>query len=443
MFPVLPIAQVLPAIEIRQPGEVRPLPGKLDSIAVFNSNSPELVIGEGILLSTFPGQGKTFPNAHLHYAFSGRFDIFAHHVARATPPENLRTLYLGVLLHNPTDQPVTVDILSAASYLSQPDAPFVELPARVEDADGKVFAGPGSRVMGDILRGQRGEMFPEKIGIPPGESRMLLNVPIPVRELTPPLNGRSTYLQLNSNGRLYVASLALYAPLTPSGDEREPTLEEWQNLLERGDLSTPRDRAPTPPGRGGAIVYGRVAGVALGSAWRARLVDRASLWLNIPDRGRSISYGIATLEGGKLGTEQSQSAPMLVRYPDTAYKAHGNYGIEYNLTLPLFNPTSVPLTVNISLQTPLKEDQITDGLRFLDPPASAVFFRGSVAVNYADDGGVSQQRFFHLVQRRGSMGEPLLTITIPPQDWRMVNVDFLYPPDATPPQVLTIQTVDD
>ncbi|MEO0378360.1 MAG: DUF3370 family protein, partial [Cyanobacteria bacterium P01_A01_bin.17] len=43
------------APEILQQQDVRALPGELDSFPVFNSNSPELVLSEGILLSTFPG----------------------------------------------------------------------------------------------------------------------------------------------------------------------------------------------------------------------------------------------------------------------------------------------------------------------------------------------------------------------------------------------------
>lgn len=436
----LPLAQTLPVQEILQPAEVRPLPNQLDRVPVFNSNSPELVLGEGILLSTFPATGKSFPAAHLNYGFQGRFDIFAHHVARGNLPDNLRSLYLGILLHNPTSEPVTVNILQGASYLSQPDAPFIDLPVQVENKDGNVFSGPGSRVMTDILRGQRQDIFPDKIIIPPNQSRLVLNAPIPVKDLTPPLNGRSTYLRLDSDGMVYIASLALYAPLDEQGQERPPNLAEWEKLLATADLSIPRDRAPTPPNSPGQIIYGRVAGVSQGSAWPARLVDRASLWLNIPEIGQSISYGISTLPGGKLGTEQNQSAPMLVRYPDTAYQAHGNYGIEYKLTIPLFNRSSEAKTVTISLQTPLKEENILNGLRFLDPAAPQVFFRGTVAVNYSDDQGQAQTRFFHLVQRQGQQGESLVTVTIPPKDWRIIQVDFLYPPDATPPQVLTIQT---
>ncbi len=40
------------------------------------------------------------------------------------------------------------------------------------------------------------------------------------------------------------------------------------------------------------------------------------------------------------------------------------------------------------------------------------------------------------------MGEPLAQLKISPGQRRLVDVDFLYPPDATPPQMLTIQTLD-
>jgi hypothetical protein len=57
--------------EILQVQSVRPLPGQLDSIPVFNSNSPELVLKEGILLSTFPATGKKVTSAHLNFPFRG------------------------------------------------------------------------------------------------------------------------------------------------------------------------------------------------------------------------------------------------------------------------------------------------------------------------------------------------------------------------------------
>lgn len=444
---ILPIAQSIPATppleEVLQPQEVRPLPGKLDTVPTFNSNSPELVLKEGILLSTFPPDGKKVPTAHLNFPFQGRFDIFAHHVAKAEPPENLRSLYLGIILHNPGSELVKINILQAASYLSQPDAPFIQLPSFTQNLLGTIFAGPGDRVMSDVLRGRRQEIFPAQIEIPPGQSRMLLNLPIPVQGLTPPVNGRSTLIRLQSNGTVYAASLAMFARVNPDGSERSPTLEEWQNLLDNGDLAGPRDKTATLLDETDKPrIYGRVAGVAGGSRWRALLVDNPKArYLTIPQPGQVFSYALSTLHGGTLGTDQIQSAPMLVRYPDTAYRAHGNYGIQYNLKLPLYNNTQSFQTVSVSMQTPLKEEQLgKPGLRFLNTPAREVFFRGTVRVRYKNNLGQPQTEYVHLVQKRGQPGEPLVLLNMKAGDRSLVEVDFLYPPDATPPQVLTVST---
>jgi hypothetical protein len=439
-----PASAPTPPVEIVQPQQVRPIPGKLDDVPAFNSNSPEVVQTEGILLSTFPPNDKGTPSAHLNFPFQGRFDLFAHHIAKPPTPEDLRTLYLGIILYNPGKEAVTVDILQAASYLSQPDAPFIELPSQVDNPSGTVYAGPGDRVMSDILRGFRQADFSPKLVIPPQQSQLLLNLPIPIRTLEPPLNGRSTLMRLRSDGAVYAASLARYAPLDSNGNERAPTLEEWQQILDKGELSGPRDRTPTPPeATTDQIIYGRVAGVAQGSRWQAELVDSPTTqFLSIPEPAQAFSYGLSTLHRGTLGTGQIQSARMLVRYPDTAYFAHGNYGVQYSLTLPLVNPTSDTQTVTLAIQTPIKEDQPQRGLRFLEAAAKQVFFRGTVQIRYKDDAGLPRSRYLHLVQRRGQQGEPLVTLKMPPSDQRFVQVDFLYPPDATPPQVLTVKTLE-
>jgi len=449
---LLTLAQAIPTPppppepqEFVLPQEVRSLPGGLDQIPMFNSNSPELVQTEGILLSTFPAEGKEQPNAHLNFPFEGRFDLFAHHVYRAPSPEELTSLYLGVIVHNPGNQPVAVDVLQAATYLSQPDAPFINLPALAENPLGEVYAGPGSRAMNDILRGQRQESFPPQVIVPAGGYEMLLNVPIPVETLDPPINGRSTLMRLRSDGRVYVASLALFAREDEAGNEQAPTLDEWRSLLQTGNLAGARDRTPTPLDQTeGQIIYGRVAGVAQGSIWEAQVADSAdALTLTIPAAGEAFSYGLSTLVAGRLGTDQVQTAPMLVRYPDTAYQAHGNYAIQYSLSLPLHNPTEQTQQVAIALQTPIKEDILSqNGLRFFEPLPTQTFFRGTVRVRYTDDRGLPRTRYVHLVQRRGQQGEPLVTLEMPGGDRRLVQVDFLYPPDATPPQELTVETLE-
>ena len=425
---------------LRSQQEVRVLPGSLDNVPVFNSNSPELVLQEGILLSTFPKIGKQVEAAHLDRSFTGRFDIFAHHIAKGTP-EDLRTLYLGIIAHNPGNTAVTIDILQASSHLSQPDAPFIELPPFVENNTGSIYAGPGSRVGSEVLRGFRQNGFPAKIAIEPNGYALILNQDIPVRPLIPPVNGRSALIRLRSSGPVYLASMGKFAPSDEQGKERAPNLEEWRSLLETSNLSSPRDRVPTPIGQTkGSLIYGRVAGVAIGSRWQGILTDPNSTNLAIPKPGRAISYGISLLDRGTLGTGQNQTAKMERRYLDTAYEAHGNYGIEYNLVLPLENKTNELKTVKVAIETPLKREDTKQGLRFFEPLPKNVFFRGTVRVRYVDDDGRSQTQYFHLVQRRGQMGEPLVVIKMKPGEKRRVLVDLIYPADATPPQVLTVQT---
>lgn len=430
--------------------KVRSLPGQLNDTPVFNSNSPELVGEPGILLSTFPPEGMAVPEAHLNFSFEGRFDVFTHHVYKALDydadePQLLDSLYLGVLVHNPGEQPVAVRVLSGASYLSQPDAPFIPLPAFVPFSPRiPVFSGPGSRAMGDILQGRRSDIFPAMIVIAPGESELLMNVPIPIRELAPPINGRSSLALLESDGPVYVASLAQLVEQDGQGNEEPPSLASWQQMLQTEGLAGPRDRepAPLPLEEGVQLIYGRVAGVSEGSQWQATLTDEGeAAKLTIPAAGEAFAYGISLLYGGTMGTGQVQSAPMLVRYPDTAYQAHGNYGVRYSLDLPLHNATDEAQTVDVILQTALKEEELSeDGLRFLEPPGPQTFFRGPVQVRYQSDRGFPVVRNIHLVQQKGQQGEPLATLSIEPGATRSVSVDLLYPADSTPPQVLTVQT---
>ncbi|MBD2182015.1 DUF3370 domain-containing protein [Aerosakkonema funiforme] len=461
-LPSLPVAQIPePAIVDRrfvtQTSEIRPLPGQLDRVLVFNSNSPEVVQTEGILLSTFPTDGKAFPQAHLNKPLVGRFDLFSHHIARSSADR--RSMYQGLLVYNPNSEPVTIEVLQAVSYANNPDAPFIDLPTIVEDPIGSVFSGPGSRVMGEILRGKNQPNFPSKLIIPPQQTQMLFSLPI-LRS-----SGRTVFMRLQSSAPVYMANLAMYAIpnpieisledinvfdtenyLFPPPTYREPTLEEWQNLLISGRLAEPRDRPPIDPEKQDSEdlekVFGRVAGVSIGSEWNTRITDRqGEKNLTIPTPGNAFSYPISTVNYITLGTRQVQSAQMAVGYPDTALAAHGNYAVRYHLTLPLFNNSNTAKTVILSMQTPFKQENSRDRLFFVEPPQGQVFFRGTVRVNYIDDAGINQDKFYHLVQRQGQLGEPLVTLNIPPNQVRQVTVDFLYPPDATPPQVVTVKTL--
>jgi Protein of unknown function (DUF3370) len=441
----LPPPFAIPSQEVIQPREIRSLPGKLDDVPVFNSNSPEVVRTEGILLSTFSPQGMRNPQAHLNYSFKGRFDLFTHHITQARTRAETRSMMQGVIMYNPGREPVKLEILQAASYLTRPDALFIDLPDYVDNSLGNVFSGPGSRVMSDILRGVRQGTWLPLMTIPPGHVQMLMNLPIPAGTVVPTSNTRSTYMRLWSSGQIYLANMAMYAPRNPNGRERFATLEEWQRLLINGTLAGPRDLAPsriTNSKNRGDVIYGRVAGVAIGSGWQSQVTDRpGSRSLTIPQAGSAFSYGLSTLYDGSLGSGQVQTARLAVRYSDTAYEAHGNYGIKYDLSLPLHNPTNQTQRITVAIETPLKVDEPRAELIFFSRPERRVFFRGTVRLRFRDDAGLPQTRYVHLVQRRGQQGEPLVTLTMPPGDRRVVQVEFLYPPDATPPQVLTVRTL--
>lgn len=414
------------------PQEVRRLPGQLNTIPTFNSNSPELVTSDGILLSTFPPDGKQAPSAHLNYPFQGRFDVFAHHIVRAETPAQSRTVYQGIIVHNPGNEPATLQVLQAASYLTR-EAPFINLPDMVDNPQGTVYAGPGSRTMNDVLRGVRQAVFPEKLVIQPGKSQILANLAIPVQ--APSSSGRSTMMRLESDRPVYLAKLS-------QNSSNPPSLAEWQRLLDTGSLAGKRDPIPTPldPPRE-PTVFSRVAGVSQGTQWQAQITDNPNVsHLTIAQAGQEFSYPLATIHLVTLSTGQIQSATMLKRYADTAYFSHSNYGVEYNLSLPLRNVSNQTRTVNVSIQTPVKDEGGSNRLLFLRPRVEQVFFRGTVRVRYADDNGVERTRYVHLVQRRGQTGEPLVRLQMQAGETRQVQVDFLYPPDATPPQVLTVRT---
>lgn len=491
--------------------EIRHLPGQLNNVRVFNSNSPEMILEDGILLSTFPFDQMAHPECHLNYSFQGDFDLFAHHVTKAESDADERVLWLGFLVGNPSNKKVRVRVLSGASYLSQPDAPFAALADITLNNEGKVFAGPGDRVSDEVLRGAQPTFMPKSIDLAAGQTKLLLALPLPVRKLRPALNGRSVLLKLNSSGPVNAASLAKY--VGPLQGETGPAESEWIEALNSFRLAKPRDKSPTEPfiGKGG-IIFGRVAGVGLGNQWNAVASDAAALsplrhlpqqpsaYLNMPgisgepakprfaplegnSNGRitdlvdlasntalvvtggkknkksnsdakpaaaaigasnrdltipapekNISFPISTVERGTFGTRQIQSAPLLVSYADTAFLANGNYGITYKIDLPLHNPLQETVNVQILFKTPLKSDEAK--LEFYEEPPSRAHFRGTVKVT-----AEGKTNYWHLVQKQGFDGSKLAELLMPAGSRKKVSIEFIYPPDATPPHVISILTL--
>lgn len=419
--------------------QVRSLPGSLDGVLMVNDNNPELIQDDGVLLSTFSDK-----DSHaLAVELNGRFDLFSHHVYAGDEEGSLNsTLWLAMLVAPVGDEPVELTLLGGSTSLSQAteddqtQAPFLPLPALMAETTEVVASGPGSRVAGDLLAGRTAQELDQKRWqLPPGEPSTVMLLPLPVAGLDPLLNGRNLQLRLHSTGPVSVAMLAAHGSGTTP-----PKTSHWLGLLDRGVLST-KEHSPTPRGAEGKIIYSRVSGVQIGSSWRATLSDPGRDVLLAPSE--PVSWPISSLERGTLGTQQVQTAELTAAYPNTAWAAHGNYGVEYDLTLPLKNGGSTATTLELSLDSPLKSDEPLGGLRFRETLTGPVMFRGPVAIRGLDGPrGLPQgRRTVHLVLRQGQPGPALGQLTLEPGEERRVQVRLVYPADATPPQVLTVQPV--
>jgi hypothetical protein len=441
-LPAVVLANGAPAgapTSVLRPRTVAPLPGGLDGVPVVNDNNPELIRSQGILLSTFAGSGRANPSAHLDHPLNGRFDLFSHHVYAGRPETLDSTMWLALVGRPRGDRPVRLQLLAGSTALSQspdgrePAAPFLPLPTLMPQgaSTSPAWSGPGSRVATELLQRQRGEGLPTGWTLEPGRSTTLLELPLPVRGLDPLLNGRNLQLQLQSDGPLDLALLA-----APADGDRPPAPAVWRLLLE-GGLS-PKEHAPTPKGAPGGMVYSRVSGVQTGSNWRGRLAAPGSS--ELPVSRAPISWPIASLERGSLGTAQVQTAPLAAFYPGTAWAAHGNYGVTYDLVLPLVNDTGRPAALALAFESPLKHDRPLGGLRFAVAPSRAVTFRGTVEVSGLDgpQGRPLGRQAFHLVLRAGEEGPPLGQVRLAPGERRSLRVRLIYPADATPPQVLSL-----
>lgn len=412
------------------PLRLHALPGGLDDVPVFNSNSPELIQQPGITLSSLPSGSPDAAGVYLDQAFEGKFSVFSHHLADVFAGST-QVLHLVLVAHNHTDRAVTVRQQRGASRLTRPDAPFKALESLLDDPTGAIYAGPGDRVATEFLHGLTSQ---DSRTVGPGATALIATWALNP-DVAAGRNERSTLLHLESDGPVYLTEVALLAP-----PNQVPDLGMVQAAIGSKLLAGPRDSVPTAfdpdrPPTGGSFRYGRVGGISQGDRWTGTLFGPAGPAL--PNPGERVGFPIASVILNHLGTAQVQSAPMRKRYPDTAYQAHGNYGVTYDLTVPLDNPDDAPRTFTLGLSSPLKLQEGAT-LSFAPPSGRRIHFRGQVRVAWQDEKGVAQTRYRHLVLHDGEDLPPFETITVPGHSRLEAQLTLIYPADCTPPQMLTV-----
>lgn len=412
---------------------VRPLPGGLDETLVFNSNSPELVKESGILLSTLSGSG-----VNLNGALSGTFEVFLHHIAETAFLDGNDTCWLAVVAENAAEQKSRLELLAGASWLTGPDAPFVDLRPLVEDPRGVVYSGPGGRAALDFMLG-RSNVELKAWPLNPGERRLLFAQPIPAKNFgIPQRNARSAIFRFQTDQPVKLASIALFGRA-----DGEPTQEAVEAVLRAGTRAGPPDKEATPyepPKRptGGQFIYGRVAGVAQGARWAGSLFEKASATLR--EAGDWVGFPIASVVLNTLGTGQVQSPALRVRYPGSAIEAHGSYGVTYDLQVPLDNPDARLRQYTLALSHPLRiPENSREQPRYAEATGEApITFRGSLQLDWDDEQNQPVRKLVHLTLRQGERGAPFATVSVVPGRRTVARLRLVYPADCTPPQLLTV-----
>jgi hypothetical protein len=390
---------------------ILPLPGGLDGTPVLNSNHPEIVKGPGIALSSLKGPAP----AHLDRAFEGPFEIFTHHVNGTG-----RDLHQGIVLKNDSSRPVRITLGASAMKTGFYGA-FFHLP-RVLDGAFKLFAGdrdatsgPGPAVAEAILAGRR-QRPEQEIVLAPGEVFMLDS-----RKLKPWMVASSKW-ELSSDGPVRAAVVFDHERLDASG----ATAVLAANQLAKRN---PKDLIPTEPGKPTKrFIFGRVAGVQEGARWQGTLADvPGGNSVRVGQGPVNLAWPIVTKHGHLLGTGQDQTAPISQRLPDAAYAAHGNYGISYELKLPLRNTGKQSRRVELHLESPKPT------------PGMPLAFSGPVEVTWKDAQGRTQRVVKRLNLRPESSGR-ILALDLPPGAAYDARVRIVYPGDATPPQILRLRS---
>ena len=254
--------------------------------------------------------------------------------------------------------------------------------------------GPGDATAVQLLRGELDRKLLERVVIPAGGRRVVVSTVLPARGIA---NG---LLRGRSNGPFTMAVVA--AEKSARDSDLFAVLQS--GLLAPGRIYLNRIRE-IQLGR----VFSRVAGVALGDAYKAEVShDLNQGPLHVP---------LTSTKRHHFGTSDVQVNPLTTRMVDSALNNVGTYGVRYDVSLNLSGAGLHQLVLS---------HPVVSGKK------TFTAFRGSLQI--VQDRTLQE---VHVGMRSGE-SLALADLNLAPGASKAVRVSLVYPADATPGHLLSV-----
>ena len=388
--------------------QARPLNGTFNNVPVLHSNQPEIVTGPGILVNTAPGSAvaaeSNQPLRNAAYTFNGEFGVHMHHKYYPKDQSKLGgrrargLMTLALIATNSGTKPITLEF-DRGSVKNSFEAPYH--PNRLMGVKplGKRpwNTGPGDATAVQLLRGELDRKLPERIEIPPGGRTVVVRTVLPARGIA---NG---LLRGRSNGPFTMAVIAA---------EESTRDSDLFAVLQSGRLAPGRIYLNRIREIQLGRVFSRVAGVALGDAYKAEIHhDLSQGSLHVP---------LTSTKRHHFGTRDIQVNPLTTRMVDSALNNVGTYGVRYDVTLNLSGAGPHQLVLS---------HPVVSGKK------TFTAFRGSLQI--VQDQTLQE---VHVGMRSGE-SLALTDLNLAPGASKAVKVSLVYPADATPGHLLSVVPV--
>ncbi|KAA2236707.1 DUF3370 family protein [Salinarimonas soli] len=290
---------------------------------------------------------------------------------------------------------------------------------------GGAMDGPGMAATGNALAGK--SELPREIVVPPGKTVILANDAFPVKNEVM-TQGSFTVTQppgMTGNAKASFDIVLTQGAATPA---------KVDSLVTSGPMVPVSEKEPVPTSRqqienGQFGNYGRVNGITDAGVFKLNMANNSegNLFL-LPENGEASSQrfvwntkytarGGAPLDTPFMVAQAAGSAPM----------PHGNYGAEFDMTLPLHNPSSVPQKVQVFMGSGNTGDSAA--------------FRGNMNVTITNPDGTTRKETLSIMQRPNTTGTtPLAEVTVPPGGRANITLDTIYPANTTPPHYFDVKS---